>query len=118
MTKYRSGLERQISNLLNKYNVEFEYESLKIPYTIEHHYNPDFILNNGIILEAKGYWDAEDRRKIKAVVTQNPDLDLRMVFQDPNKKISKKSKTSYADWCQKLDIQHCSYANIPYQWLV
>lgn len=115
--KYRSGLERQIANLLNNYNIEFEYESLKVPYVIPHEYNPDFILANGIILEAKGYWDAEDRRKIKAVVEQNKDIDLRMVFQDPNKKISKKSKTSYAAWCTKHDIQWCSYDSIPIDWL-
>ena len=64
---------------------------LLIPYS--YHYNPDFVLVNGVMLETKGYWDSEDRRKIKAVMRDNPDLDLRMVFQAPFNKISKKSKT-------------------------
>ena len=115
--KFRSSLEAQIAALLIKYNVEFDYESLKVPYVITHEYNPDFILGNGIILEAKGYWDAEDRRKIKAVLEQNKDIDLRMVFQNPDKKISKRSKTSYSAWCDKHNIQWCSYANIPIDWL-
>lgn len=115
--RFRSGLERQVADLLNKFNVDFEYESLKVPYTIPHNYNPDFILANGICLETKGYWEAEDRRKILAVIQQNPELNLKMVFQDPNKKISKKSKTSYSAWCDKHGIQWCSYAKIPIDWL-
>ena len=57
-----------------------------------HNYTPDFLLPNGIYLECKGYWEAEDRRKIKAVKQQHPEIDLRMVFQAPFNKISKKSK--------------------------
>ena len=115
--RFRSGLERQIADLLNKYNVVFEYETLKVPYTIEHEYNPDFILENGNVLEAKGYFDPADRRKILAVVKQNPELNLKMIFQDPNKKISKRSKTSYAAWCDKHGIQWCSYAKLPIDWI-
>ena len=95
----------------------YEYETHKVAYQIQHNYIPDFCLPNGVILEAKGYWDAEDRRKIKAVKEQNPDLDLRMVFQDPYNKISKGSKTTYAKWCEKHDIKWCSFATIPIEWL-
>ena len=56
------------------------------------------------MLETKGYWDAEDRRKIKAVMRDNPDIDLRMVFQAPFNKISKNPNT-YAQWCEKHGIQ-------------
>ena len=44
------------------------------------------------MLETKGYWRPEDRRKVRQVILENPDIDLRMVFQDPYKKISKKIK--------------------------
>ena len=89
----------------------------KISYVIQHHYNPDFILPNGIYLETKGFWDAADRRKILAVVRDNPDIDLRMVFQAPFNKISKKSKTTYAQWCEKHGIKWAAVHAIPIDWL-
>lgn len=115
---FRSKLEEKVADLLVELGVKYEYETKKVPYIIEHIYTPDFILPSGVILECKGYWDAEDRRKIKAVKTLNPDLDLRMVFQSPFNTISKKSKTTYAKWCERHDIPWTSYHNIPLKWLI
>ncbi len=115
---FRSGLEERVADLLVDLGVEYEYESTKVEYTISHIYYPDFILPNGIALECKGYWDSADRRKIKAVKQQHPELDLRMVFQAPFNTISKKSKTTYAKYCEKLNIPWCSFANIPIKWLL
>ena len=117
-SKFRSKLEERIATLLQELGVSYEYESTRVPYTIQHFYNPDFILPNYVHLEAKGYWDAADRRKILAVKKENPDLDLRMVFQAPYNKISKKSKTTYAQWCEKHDIPWCAFHTIPIDWLV
>ena len=89
--KYRSKLEENIANLLQGLGVSYEYESTKVPYTIQHNYLPDFVLPNHVYLEAKGYWDPPDRRKVLAVKRDNPDIDIRMVFQSPYNKISKKS---------------------------
>ena len=116
--KYRSNLEKDIANLLEGLGVSFQYESEKLSYTIEHNYTPDFVLPNYVYLEAKGYWDAADRRKVLAVKRDNPDIDLRMVFQSPYNTISKKSKTTYAKWCEKHEIPWTSYKDIPIDWLV
>jgi predicted nuclease of restriction endonuclease-like RecB superfamily len=97
--------------------VDYEYESTQVPYVIRHNYTPDFLLPNGIYLETKGYWDPEDRRKIKAVKEQNPELDIRMVFQTPYNRISKRSKTTYAQWCDRLGIPWCQFTDIPLNWL-
>ena len=86
---FRSGLEEKVADLLCNLGVKYEYETEKVPYTIPHLYTPDFFLPNGIVLECKGYWDAEDRRKIKAVKQQHPEIDLRMVFNDGGKQILK-----------------------------
>ena len=115
--KFRSGLEEKVADLLGELGVKYDYESTKVPYVIQHTYTPDFVLPNGVYLECKGYWDADDRRKIKAVKTLNPDLDLRMVFQAPYNTISKKSKTTYAQYCERLNIPWTSYHNIPLEWL-
>ena len=95
-SKYRSGLEEKVANLLEGLGVTYEYESKRVPYTIQHNYCPDFVLPNHVHLETKGYWDAADRRKIKAVKKDNPDLDLRMVFQSPFNKISKSFAMSFS----------------------
>ena len=116
--KFRSKLEERIATLLQQLGVSYEYESTQIPYTIQHHYRPDFVLPNHVYLEAKGYWDPADRRKILAVKKDNPYIDLRMVFQSPYNKISKKSKTTYAQWCEKHDIPWASFHDIPLEWLI
>ena len=117
-SNFRSGLEKQVGKLLDELGIKYKYESEKLSYTIEHNYTPDFVLPNYVYLEAKGYWAAADRRKILAVKRDNPDIDLRMVFQSPFNRISKKSKTTYAQWCDKHDIPWTSYHNIPLEWLI
>lgn len=115
---FRSGLEERVADLLVELGVKYEYESTKVPYVIQHSYTPDFLLPNGVWLECKGYWDSKDRKKIKSVIQQNPDIDLRMVFQAPYNTISKKSKTTYAAWCERNNIKWCSFSNIPITWLM
>ena len=117
-SKYRSKLEERLATLLTTLGISYEYESEKVSYTIQHHYTPDFVLPNHTYLEAKGYWDAADRRKILAVKKDNPDMDLRMVFQAPYNTRSKKSKTTYAMWCEKHNIPWTSYHDIPLDWLI
>ena len=115
---FRSELEEQVSDLLCELKIDYEYEPTRIPYQIMHNYSPDFLLPNGIYLECKGYWDSEDRRKIKNVCEQNPDMDIRKVFQSAYNKITKKSKTTYAQWGEKHDIPWTSYHDIPLDWLI
>ena len=115
---FRSGLEERVADLMKELGISYEYETTKIAYTISHNYTPDFVLPNGVILETKGYWDSEDRRKIKNVKEQNPDMDIRMVFQSPFNTISKKSKTTYAKYCEKLGIPWTSFHDIPLEWLI
>ena len=116
--KFRSKLEERVATLLEQLGVSYEYETEKLSYTIEHNYTPDFVLPNYVYLETKGYWDAADRRKVLAVKRDNPDVDLRMVFQSPYNTISKKSKTTYAKWCEKHNIPWTAYHEIPLEWLI
>ena len=93
--KFRSKLEERVATLLTTLGVSYEYETEKLSYTIEHTYTPDFVLPNYVYLEAKGYWSPDDRRKILAVKRDNPAIDLRMVFQSPYNKISKKRQCPF-----------------------
>ena len=117
-SKFRSKLEERVADLLEGLGVNYEYESKKLGYTIQHHYTPDFVLPNYVHLETKGYWDSADRRKVLAVKRDNPDIDLRMVFQSPYNTITKNSKTTYAQWCDRHGIPWCAFHTIPVDWLI
>tara|TARA_R100000152_G_C6690390_1_gene122146 strand:- start:46 stop:390 length:345 start_codon:yes stop_codon:yes gene_type:complete len=112
----RSGLEKQVADLLKQLKVEYEYESEYFPYVIEHKYIPDFRVGD-VYLETKGYFKPSDRRKMLAVKRCNPDLDIRLVFQAPHNKISKRSKTTYSMWAEKHGFPWCAYYAIPISWL-
>ena len=116
--KFRSKLEERVATLLEQLGISYEYETEKLSYTIEHNSTPDFVLPHYVYLETKGYWDPADRRKVLAVKRDNPDIDLRMVFQSPYNKISKGSKTTYAQWCEKHDIPWTHFHDIPLDWLI
>jgi len=115
-SKYRSGFEQTLANQLQRSGVAFEYETIKLEYQKIATYTPDFILPNGIIIEAKGVWTVEDRTKHLLVREQHPHLDIRLVFMNAYNKIRKGSNTTYARWCEKKNI---IYANkqIPKSWL-
>jgi hypothetical protein len=54
---------------------------------------------------------------MKHVLTSNPGIDIRMVFQAPTQKISKNSKTTYESYANKLGINHVAKKQIPEEWL-
>ena len=112
----RSGLEEKVAALLTEIKVDWEYESNWYPYVIEHKYIPDFKVRD-VYLECKGYFSAADRRKMKAVKKDNPDLDIRFVFQAPHNKLNKRSKTTYSKWADKNGFPWCAYYAIPLSWL-
>lgn len=115
---YRSGLEKKVQDDLKERGVDYSYETLKIKWVLHENktYTPDFILPNGIIVETKGRFVPEDRKKHLLVKEQHPDLDIRFVFQNSRAKIRKGSKTSYADWCDKHGFLYAE-KRIPDEWL-
>lgn len=116
---FRSGLEEKVAEYLTSKGVGFSFETLKVPYVkpeTKHTYTPDFILDNGIIIETKGRWLLDDRKKHLLIRKQHPNLDIRILFQNANAKISKGSKTSYANFCEKHGIPY-AHREIPEAWL-
>lgn len=116
---FRSGLEEAIAADLTSKGVGFTFEEMVIPYVKPSKpakYTPDFILENGIIIESKGRFLTEDRQKQLMVQAQHPDKDIRFVFSNSKTKISKRSKTTYADWCVKHGFQYADKL-IPDSWI-
>lgn len=102
---YRSKFEQTIGEFFGELA---EHEPEKI-YFIQpekkRFYLPDFKLKNGIYVEAKGKFVASDRTKHIWLKEQHPDKRIVIIFQNANVKLSKKSKTSYGDWCSKNNIE-------------
>jgi len=119
-SKYRSGLEENVINNLKQRNVSFGYEQRVVCYfkpATKHKYTPDIELENGILIEIKGFFKREDRKKHLLVKEQQPNLDIRFVFGNSRNRIYKGSKTSYGDWCVKYGFKY-SDKLIPQDWII
>jgi hypothetical protein len=116
---FRSGLEERIAEQLDKAGVDYTYEQVKLNYikpASKHVYTPDFVLANGIIVETKGRFLLADRQKHVLVKRHNPTLDIRFVFSNSKARISKASRTTYADWCNKNGFKFAD-KEIPQEWM-
>ena len=115
---YKSFFEKKVSVYLSNKYKQINYELIKIPYVIpeSHHlYLTDFYIDyKGVrfYLETKGNFTISDRKKMLNIIKSNPNINLIMVFQRPENKINKKSKTTYSKWCEKNGIDWCSIDNI------
>lgn len=113
---FEEGVHNRLSKRKKYLKFTHQYEVDKIPYTIEHVYNPDFTITNesGKVwyLEAKGWFKPADRRKHKALKLSNPDADIRIVFQKDGRV---GVKTKYSDWCNNLGIPYC-IGDPPKEW--
>ena len=113
---YRSRLERDIADDLTGKDINFGYEPCRIKYVSARSYVPDFILPNGILVEAKGWFQSSDRSKHLRIKEQHPDLDIRFVFLNAKQKLSRQSKTSYGDWCDRYGFKWNEKV-IPKEWI-
>lgn len=116
---FRSNSEYNCSLILLSKKIEYEYEPYPIAYEWSEHkkYIPDFILPNGVILEVKGRFMLEDRKKHLFIRAQHPEHDIRFVFDNPYRKLYKGGKMTYADWCDKYGFEYCKLnEGIPEEW--
>lgn len=116
---FRSGYERELAKQMPP-GTKFESETIEWhDYPVGHKcddcgskrvykvrkYTPDFVLPDGRLLETKGNFTTENRKKHRQIKKQHPDLPLVMIFMSDNK-ISPKSNTRYSEWCEKYGIDY------------
>ena len=84
----------------------------------------DFVIetkDNSFIVEAKGAFNSQDRKKHKLIKVQHPELDIRFIFSNSKTKIGKKSLTTYGKWCDLNNFKyHCVQSTkipFPKEWL-
>lgn len=117
-SEYRSGLEDATVEYLKDKQEKVRYEELRIEWEDLKYrtYKPDFELDNGIIIETKGRFMPDDRRKHLEIQKQHPELDIRFVFSNASAPLNKGSKTRYFEWCEKHNFLW-SHRVIPLEWL-
>ena len=115
---YRSGLELTVLNSLKGRGCEAKYECLKIEWEelAYRTYTPDFLLPNGILIETKGRFLSDDRKKHLLIQKQHPTLDIRFVFTNSRAKIRKGSKTTYGMWCERYNFSYAD-KDVPQEWI-
>ena len=125
---FRSGLEERFAAELKATKVSFSFEQMKVEFTHPERrakYTPDFKIDTRpdgtprdkpLIIETKGIFSLEDRKKHLLIQDQHPELDIRFIFSNPSSRISKGSPTTYAKWCDKHDFLYAK-EHIPPEWL-
>ena len=107
---------------LDVHKCNWEYEPGVIKYKVEEekNYTPDFRIkkkgNEYMYIEYKGLLTIADRKKMKLVRIQNPLLDIRFVFERPQNKLYKGSKTTYGEWATKNGYKWADN-EMPLEWL-
>ena len=119
---FRSGYEERIYNNAVDHQRELAYEpkDSTLHYTKPARrakYIPDFVLKNGIIVESKGRLTATDRAKMLQVKADNPESDIRFLFQRANNRITRSPNSmTYWQWAEKHDFRWYEGDNIPQEW--
>ena len=84
-------------------------------------YTPDLFVSDlpsprdgtmGVFVECKGFWSAPKRGLLRSFFQTGPDIPLLLVFQG-DRKISKRSKTTYSTYAAKY-LKPCGVAIYPW----
>jgi hypothetical protein len=70
-----------------------------------------------LIVEAKGRWTADDRKKMCFVTEQSPDLDIRILFERDNTLTKSPRSKTYTQWCAMKGIKCAVGRKVPEEWL-
>lgn len=115
----RSKFEEHVAAALGEL---VEYEPERLPFLQpeqKRNYIPDFRYKDSpnIYIECKGRLTAPDRKKMLMVKEQHPDKVFRILFQNASIRLTKRSKTTYADWADKHGFEWADYRRgIPKSW--
>jgi len=104
--KYKSNFEAEVAAY---YKNQLVYETKKIKFqqpAVDRTYNPDFTSPKieNLYIETKGKLSIDDRKKHLLLKEQHPDKEIVLLFQNANNKITRRSNTSYGDWCDTNGI--------------
>ena len=116
--RYRSQFEANFARNLRERKIASLYEQDTIQYIPKPRtYTPDFYIKEGdFYVETKGRFFATDRTKHLLIKEQHPDIDIRFVFLNAKNRLDKRSRTTYAQWCEKNGFLY-SEKRMPEEWM-
>lgn len=86
------------------------------PRALQLRFTPDFILDNGFIVETKATLDHDYRQQLLLVMAHHRALDIRIVFFRSDRPLRKGATTTLADWCVRHGFLYADKL-IPVSWL-
>ena len=111
MAGMRSMGEVRCAADMKRRKIKYKYEELEMQYQHKpQKYTPDFVIRGQVpkhgdrIIEYKGKMTNETRKKLLSIQRCNPSAVLCLVFEKPNNKIRKGSKTTYWQWAEQNDF--------------
>lgn len=120
---FRSGYEERVYNnaVSGKRKLAYEPSDSTLYYVKparRSRYIPDFVLlSNGVIVETKGRFTATDRAKMLNVARDNPEADIRLLFQRGGQRITRsKNSMTYEEWADKHGFIWAVGEHIPEEW--
>ena len=115
---FKSNFERTVRKLLPKW---IKYEAATIEFKQpekDRKYNPDWMVNETTFIETKGKLDLATRQKHIWIKQQHPEIIVYFLFMNAFNRITKKSKTTYADWCEANGFEWADIKmGIPKHWV-
>ena len=122
MSQLKGTFEQRVIGKLKDAGVNYEYEPYTLSYSVERSYVPDLKIGD-IYVELKGYFRQDAQRKMKAVKSQHPDLDIRFLFQRANSpvqgaKVRKDgTKMTCSEWADRYGFTWAEGETIPKEWI-
>lgn len=120
--RFRSGYEERVYKdaLTRKRKLDYEPPDAIVHYVKparKARYIPDFRLPNGVLVETKGRLTPEDRAKMLNVKRDNPQADIRFLFQRASQRITRsKNSMTYGEWADKHGFRWSAGDSIPEEW--
>lgn len=111
---YRSNFEASVAQTLTEAGISHFYEMERLPYQ-GGVYVPDFTIDHYAmpIVEAKGWLNDAEQRKLVSVIRANPDREIVLCLQNPHRKLYKGKDITGASWARTVGISYTDVERLP-----
>lgn len=119
--KKSASLEEKGDLQLKSLGVNYQFGKTKLEY--KRSYIPDVTVYESydkvkFRIEFKGWFPPEDVTKMRAVLRDNPDEDIRFVFGNANNKMPQQTKSyrTYGEWASYMGCKWSDKGIVPVEW--
>jgi hypothetical protein len=95
---FRSSWEANYARILNHLGVGWQYEPETFQVGEAETYTPDFRLDDGTLIEIKGWWTESGKRKVELFREKHPEFTLQTITRTEYTVLSKQYRSLIANW--------------------